>query len=220
MKVISDLHIHGRFSQATSKNIDIQNLVKYGRIKGLNLLGTGDFTHPRWIEELKTNLTEDGSGILKSKSGFPFLLQTEISLIYTQDGRGRKIHNIVLAPDFETVDQITEALLKRGRIDYDGRPIFGIPSPEFVEIMKSVVIEGVMIGLITWVLAIGLSFPISMLLLNIISQSMMGSSMSLTFTPQGVIIWLGVVVMLSIFASILPARNAARLTIREVLAYE
>jgi len=88
------------------------------------------------------------------------------------------------------------------------------------EIMKSVVIEGVMIGLITWVLAIGLSFPISMLLLNIISQSMMGSSMSLTFTPQGVIIWLGVVVMLSIFASILPARNAARLTIREVLAYE
>ena len=88
------------------------------------------------------------------------------------------------------------------------------------EIIKSVVVEGVMIGLITWVLAIGLSFPISKLLLNIISQSMMGSSMALTSTPQGVVIWLGVVVMLSIIASILPARNAARLTIREVLAYE
>jgi putative ABC transport system permease protein len=88
------------------------------------------------------------------------------------------------------------------------------------EIVKSVVVEGVMIGLITWVLAIGLSFPISQLLLNIIIQAIMGSSMDLTFTPQGVFIWLGVVVILSIIASLLPARNAARLTIREVLAYE
>jgi len=88
------------------------------------------------------------------------------------------------------------------------------------EIIKSVVVEGVMIGLITWVLAIGLSFPISQLLLNIIIQAIMGSSMDLTFTPQGVFIWLGVVVVLSIVASLLPARNAARLTIREVLAYE
>jgi putative ABC transport system permease protein len=88
------------------------------------------------------------------------------------------------------------------------------------EIMKSVVIEGLVIGSITWVLAIGLSFPISELLLKIISDSMLGSSMSLTFTPVGVFIWLGVVILLSIVASILPARNAARLTINEVLAYE
>ena len=88
------------------------------------------------------------------------------------------------------------------------------------EIMKSVVIEGTMIGLITWVLAIGLSFPISKLLLKIISDSMLGSNMSLTFTPVGVFIWLGVVIVLSIVASIMPARNAARLTINEVLAYE
>jgi putative ABC transport system permease protein len=88
------------------------------------------------------------------------------------------------------------------------------------EIMKSVVIEGMIIGLITWVLAIGLSFPISALLLRIISEAMMGSSMDLAFTPQGVFIWLGVVIVLSFTASILPARNAARLTIQEVLAYE
>ena len=138
MKVISDFHIHGRYSQATSKSIDIPNLVKYARMKGLNLLGTGDFTHPQWFEELKRNLREDGSGILKTEDGFSFILSTEISLIYTQDGRGRKIHNIVLAPDFETVEHITETLLKRGRVDYDGRPIFGIPSPEFVEMMKNV----------------------------------------------------------------------------------
>ncbi|MBU1661816.1 MAG: FtsX-like permease family protein [Chloroflexi bacterium] len=89
-----------------------------------------------------------------------------------------------------------------------------------LEVMKSVVIEGVFIGLITWLLAIGVSFPISDVLLNIISESMMGTTMDLTFTFQGVFIWLVVVVIISFLASILPARNAARLTIREVLAYE
>jgi putative ABC transport system permease protein len=88
------------------------------------------------------------------------------------------------------------------------------------EVMKSVVIEGLVIGAMTWVLAIGLSFPISQLLLKIISDSMLGSNMSLTFTPVGIFIWLIVVIVLSIVASILPARNAARLTINEVLAYE
>jgi putative ABC transport system permease protein len=88
------------------------------------------------------------------------------------------------------------------------------------EIIKSVVIEGMMIGLITWVLAIGLSFPVSRLLLRIISEAMMGSRMRLAFTPLGIYIWLVVVIVLSFVASILPARNAARLTINEVLAYE
>ncbi len=89
-----------------------------------------------------------------------------------------------------------------------------------LEIIKSVVIEGMLIGLMTWVLAIGLSFPISKILLSIISETMMGSAMDLSFTVQGIIIWLGVVIFLSFTASILPARNAARLTIQEVLAYE
>jgi putative ABC transport system permease protein len=89
-----------------------------------------------------------------------------------------------------------------------------------LEIIRSVVIEGMLIGMITWVLAIGLSFPISDILLSIISESMMGSAMDLTFTSQGIVIWLGVVIFLSFTASILPARNAARLTIQEVLAYE
>jgi putative ABC transport system permease protein len=88
------------------------------------------------------------------------------------------------------------------------------------EIIKSVVIEGIMIGLITWVLAILVSFPISQLLLKIISESMMGSAMKVAYTAQGIYLWLGVVVLLSFIASILPARNAARLTINEVLAYE
>lgn len=87
-------------------------------------------------------------------------------------------------------------------------------------IMQSIIIEGLVIGLITWILAIGLSFPISSLLLTIVGEAMMGSAMTLSFTPLGILIWLGVVIVLSVFASIVPARNAARLTINEVLAYE
>ncbi len=138
MKTIADLHVHSRFSRATSKTLDIANLEKYARIKGINLLGTGDFTHPEWIKELKQELTEDGSGILKTKTNFDFLLQTEISLIYTQDGKGRKVHNVVLAKNLDIVEQINEQLGKKGRLDYDGRPIFGISCIEFVELLKNI----------------------------------------------------------------------------------
>lgn len=138
MDIIADLHIHSRFSRATSKELTIKNLEKYAKIKGVTLLGTGDFTHPGWIKELKDELTEDGSGILKTKTGFPFVLQTEISLIYTQDNKGRKIHNVVLAKNFDVVEQITDYLKSKGRIDYDGRPIFKIPCPEFVESLKDI----------------------------------------------------------------------------------
>ena len=88
------------------------------------------------------------------------------------------------------------------------------------EIIKSVIIEGGFIGFITWFLAVFLSFPISDVLLKIISEAMLGSRMRLTFTFQGFVIWLFVVLVLSMIASIVPARNAANLTIREVLAYE
>lgn len=87
-------------------------------------------------------------------------------------------------------------------------------------VMQSVIIEGLVIGLITWVIAIVLSYPISSVLLNIISQAMAGASFALVITPLGTFVWLGVVVILSIVASVMPARNAARLTINEVLAYE
>ena len=75
MKIVADLQIHSRFSRATSTAINLSNLEKFARIKGLNLLGTGDFTHPKWLAELKNELKEDGTGILTSKSGFHFVLQ-------------------------------------------------------------------------------------------------------------------------------------------------
>ncbi len=136
--IICDFHIHSRFSRATSKQINFQNLEKYARLKGLNLLGTGDFQHPLWNKEIKENLTEDENGILRTKSNFPFILSTELSLMYTQGGKGRKVHFVVLAPNLETVDQIIDALGKRGRLDYDGRPIFGFSAIELVEIMQGI----------------------------------------------------------------------------------
>lgn len=138
MKVIADLHIHSRFSRATSKNLNVPSLEKWAKIKGVSLLGTGDFTHPEWLEELKSTLLEDGSGVLRTESGFPFVLQTEIASIYTQNGKGRRVHNVILAPSFDVVEQIREELGKKGRLDYDGRPIFKLPCDELVEMMKGI----------------------------------------------------------------------------------
>ncbi len=133
MRLITDLHIHSKYARATSKDMDLGNLEKYARIKGVNVLGTGDFTHPVWINEIKSELTNDGTGIHRTKTGFPFVLQTEISLAYTQGGKGRRVHHIILAPDLDVVKQFTDFLLTKGRIDYDGRPIFGMNSIELVE---------------------------------------------------------------------------------------
>ncbi|MFH2021338.1 MAG: endonuclease Q family protein [archaeon] len=138
MEIISDLHLHSKYSRACSKDLDIKNMEKYAKIKGINLMGTGDFQHPKWQEELKSELTEDGTGILRTKTDYPFMLTSEISLIYSQGGQGRKVHNVIWAKSLEVAAQVSEALLKRGRIDYDGRPIFGMNCPEFVEMMKEV----------------------------------------------------------------------------------
>lgn len=139
MRVVADLHVHSRFARACSKQLSIKNLEKYARLKGVNLLGTGDFQHPKWQEELKSELTEiPGTGIYQTKTGFPFLLQTEISLVYSQGGKGRRIHHLVLAPSFEVAEQISEALSKKGRLDYDGRPVFGMSSPALVEMLRSI----------------------------------------------------------------------------------
>ncbi len=138
MRIFADLHLHGCYSRATSKDMTIPNLEKYARIKGLGLLGTGDFQHPKWQAQIRSELREDDNGILWSRDGFPFLWQTEISLIYTQDSIGRKVHFVVLAPNGDVVSQITSALLKKGRIDYDGRPIFGFSGIEFVDMLMSI----------------------------------------------------------------------------------
>lgn len=134
--IIADLHIHSRFSRACSKDITVENLEKWARVKGIGLLGTGDFTHPLWLKELREKLIEK-DGVLYSKSGFKFILTGEISLMYTQ-GRGRRVHLVVLAPSFEVVDRINSYLDTKGRRDYDGRPIFKILCEDFVRDVRKI----------------------------------------------------------------------------------
>jgi len=132
--VFADLHIHSKYSRATSINLDFPNLVKYAKIKGLDMLGTGDFTHPKWLEEIKKLKEKDG---IYYYSDFPFVLSGEISLIYTQ-GRGRRVHLVLLAPSIEVVEKINKYLDTKGRRDYDGRPIFKISCEEFAREMNNI----------------------------------------------------------------------------------
>jgi len=138
--IFADLHIHSRFSRACSKDLNVENLVKWARVKGLGLLGTGDFTHPIWLNELKEKLKQkNANGIyyFEDENEFPFILTSEISLIYTQE-RGRKVHLVILAPSFEIVDKINNWLDTKGRRDYDGRPIFKISCRDFVAKMQEI----------------------------------------------------------------------------------
>src|SRR3989344_7504498 len=109
MGFIADLQIHSRYARACSKDISIANLEKYARIKGLDLLGTGDFQHPKWFEEICSNLEEDDKGILWTKTKFPFLWQTEISLMFAKNGR-RAVHLLVFSPGKEVSKQVIDVL--------------------------------------------------------------------------------------------------------------
>jgi len=142
--LFADLHIHSRFSRACSKALNIENLVKWARVKGVGLLGTGDFTHPIWLKELKSELVEE-DGIYWYEGGdgggegkFPFILTSEISLVYTAKDKGRRVHLIYFAPNFEAVDEINSWLDSIGRRDYDGRPIFKISCRDFVAKMQEI----------------------------------------------------------------------------------
>ncbi len=147
-----DLHIHSKYSRACSKDLDIPNLVKWARIKGLNMLGTGDFTHLKWLEEIKKLREEDGIYYYKEDDGkeFPFILSSEISLIYSKNEKGRRVHLVYLAPSLEVVEKINSWLDTKGRRDYDGRPIFGISCRDFAAKMEEIDIRIELIPAHAW----------------------------------------------------------------------
>ncbi len=148
MKFIADLHIHSRFSRATSKQLNPVELDYWAKIKGVNVVGTGDFTHPAWTAELKEHLEEAEEGLYRLKKEFVrdnpvkdppqvrFMLSAEISNIYKKNGKVRKIHNVVLAPDFEAVEKIQRKLADRKfNITSDGRPILGMDARDLLEML-------------------------------------------------------------------------------------
>jgi uncharacterized protein (TIGR00375 family) len=136
--VFADLQIHSRYARATSKDITLENLEKYARIKGLDVLGVGDFQHPEWRKEIDTMLREDGTGILYSQTGFPFLWQTEVSLMFSQGGKRRAVHVLIFSPNGDIANKITAYLGSKGRLDYDGRPIFGMSCRDLVHDLKKI----------------------------------------------------------------------------------
>lgn len=163
MKTIADLHIHSRFSMATSKEGTPENLDFWARKKGISLIGTGDFTHPVWREELKERLVLEGNGLyhlrdayVKEESrkfpgeGTRFVVSGEISSIYKKNGKTRKVHNVILLPSLEAADAMAQRLEKIGNIHSDGRPILGLDSHDLLEMMLDVCPEGILIPAHIW----------------------------------------------------------------------
>ena len=149
MFYIADLHLHSHYSRATSKELNLESLFQWARIKGIHVVGTGDFTHPLWFKEVKEKLEPDGTGLFRLKNppkkevdGFRcrdidvrFCLTSEISSIYKRGDKVYKNHNCIYAPDFETVARINARLAQIGNLEADGRPILGLPARNLLEIV-------------------------------------------------------------------------------------
>jgi len=136
MQFVADFHLHSKYSRATSKDMDLENLDKWAKIKGIKVLGTGDFTHPEWFNNLKEKLEPAEAGLFKLKnSETRFILTAEISCIYSKRNKVRKIHIIVFAPSFEVVDKINSNLGRIGNLKSDGRPILGLDAKELAKIV-------------------------------------------------------------------------------------
>ncbi|GFO70218.1 helicase UvrD [Geomonas limicola] len=146
MEFIADLHIHSRYSLATSSDLTPENLWRWGQLKGIRLVGTGDCTHPKWLDELETKLApaEDGLYALREapigtpvpescRADVSFLLSGEISCIYKKDGRTRKVHCLVYLPDFASARRLSLALSRIGSVSSDGRPILKLDARDLLE---------------------------------------------------------------------------------------
>jgi|GEM_PF-479469 len=149
VKVVADLHMHSKYSRATSPGMELGTLSKWAKIKGIDLLGTGDFTHPEWFAELQAKAIESDSGFLQC-DGMNFALSAEVSCIYTQGGRGRRVHLVLLSPSLEIAAQINEALGKRGNLKSDGRPIFGMSAIEVCGIVLGISDKNLVIPAHAW----------------------------------------------------------------------
>jgi uncharacterized protein (TIGR00375 family) len=150
MRFHADLHVHSKYSRATSRDLDLEHLAAWACRKGIGVVATGDFTHPAWCAELKQKLVPAEPGLFRLRDDIEqavtqtlppacrapvrFMLEVEISTIYKKGDRTRKIHHLIYAPDFETVDRMSARLARIGNIASDGRPILGLDSRDLLEI--------------------------------------------------------------------------------------
>ncbi|HMK61293.1 MAG TPA: endonuclease Q family protein [Dissulfurispiraceae bacterium] len=148
MPFIADLHIHSKYSRATSGDMTPENIWKWAQLKGISVVGTGDFTHPNWFKELNDKLEPLGNGLLRLRGAYQnndipdacrnevsFLLTAEISCIYSKRKKTRKVHCLVFAPDFASAVKLNVALAKIGNVNSDGRPILGLDAKDLLKLV-------------------------------------------------------------------------------------
>src|SRR4030043_288760 len=153
MRFIADFHLHSKFSRATSKDMEVETLARWAKKKGITLLGTGDFTHPTYFAELRSKLEPLGNGLLKLRrgdQGVQYILTTEVSNIYTQNGKVRRIHSLIFAPNFEVVEAIRSKLGNVGKLSSDGRPIFSFAAKELAKMILDISADCLIVPAPAW----------------------------------------------------------------------
>jgi len=163
MPFIADLHIHSKYSRATSRDMTPEGLWTWAQLKGVSVIGTGDFTHPGWLAELGEKLEPADNGLLSLRKGFRndavpascradvlFLLTAEISCIYRKNNRTRKVHCLVFAPDLEAVKRINAALGKIGNLAADGRPILGLDAKDLLRMVLDASPDAMLVPAHAW----------------------------------------------------------------------
>ncbi|MBT0160633.1 DNA helicase UvrD [Candidatus Bathyarchaeota archaeon A05DMB-2] len=155
MRVIADLHIHSRYSRATSQQMTLGEIARFARIKGLNLVGTGDFTHPGWFKEIRETLAAESDTNLyrvatDAASPVRFMLTTEVCTIFDSRGSSKKVHHVILTPSMETAVQVNDSLKRYGDLAEDGRPILNMTAAQLVEEVVSVSAENMIFPAHAW----------------------------------------------------------------------
>jgi uncharacterized protein (TIGR00375 family) len=155
LRVIADLHIHSRYSRATSQQMTIGEIARFAKIKGLTLVGTGDFTHSEWLREIQETLVpEPDTGLYRvaanPESLVRFMLTTEVCTIFDSGGSSKKVHHVILSPNVETAIQINESLKRHGNLAADGRPILNMNAAELVEEVMAVSAENMVFPAHAW----------------------------------------------------------------------
>ncbi|MBI3319091.1 MAG: DNA helicase UvrD [Candidatus Omnitrophica bacterium] len=134
---VADFHIHSRYSRACSKDLSVQELAKWAKLKGIGVLGTGDFTHPLWLNELKDSLRPTGRGLFQF-DGAHFVLTSEVNTLFYTRGKAHNIHHVLIAPSFESVERINDEVSRFGPLGIDGRPILQMEAWRLVEIVLGI----------------------------------------------------------------------------------
>lgn len=167
MNYIADLHTHSCYSRATSKASNLHGLAAWAKVKGIDVVGSGDFTHPGWLRHLKENVREDGAGFFRlkephippalpgldaayNKATCRFVLTAEISSVFNRHARVRKVHNLLVVPDFASAERLSARLAGSGNIESDGRPVLGLDAHDLLEVFLELAPQGFLVPAHVW----------------------------------------------------------------------